>query len=173
MTDVSYRRRGQPTQLTAPMPDTRTLVLMAQDLMTRTLSCFTGKGVVPPTRQVIYMAPIPADCEQVAVMFSGWTPMPPWVDLTHCDIYRWVANFSVIITRCTPANWTKGGKVLPDPEQMLRAAEIASADAEVLLCLVASVDEIGPAVQILTPSPQGGMQTVELTIEIPAVGGLD
>lgn len=172
MTETVFRRgnRVVPAEV---LPDLRTLVLMGQDLMARVLSCFTDQGVAPPERQVVYMAPIPADCEQVAVLFSGWTPLPLWDGLAHCDLYRWVANFSIIITRCTPAIGAKSGKVAPVPDVMLAAAEIASADAEVLLCTVASIGEIGPEIEVLTPAPQGGMQTVELTVQVPAVGGLE
>lgn len=171
MTETVFRRRGQfdPNEV---LPDLRTLVLMGQDIMALVNQCFTSQGVIAPARQIVYLAPIPADCEQVAVLFSGWTPMPPWDGLTHCDNYRWVANFTVSITRCTPAIGAKNGKVAPTPDQMLQAAQIASADAEILLCVVASVDEVGPEISVLTPAPQGGMQTVELTIQVPAVGGL-
>ena len=171
MTDVSFRRRGSYVAQEI-LPDPRTLVLMGQDLMARTLSCFASQGVVPPDRHLVYMAPVPADCEQVVVLFSGWEPMPPWDGLTHCDNYRWVADFSIAVTRCTPAIIGKG-KTAPTTDQMFKAAEIASADAEVLICVISSLDEIGPTVQILTPAPQGGMQTVELTVQVPAVGGLE
>lgn len=172
MTETIFRRG---TRTIEPLPDLRTLVLMGQDILQRALSCFASQGVVAPTRQVVYMAPIPADCEQVAVLFSGWSPMPFLEGLSHCDTYRWVANFSVVITRCTPAIAVGklGKQTAPSPELMIKAAEIASADAEVLLCLVASIDEVGPELEVLTPAPQGGMQTVELTFQIPAYGGLE
>ena len=174
--EVVFRRRsrlgGAPFALEI-LPDPRTLLLMAQDLMSRLQSCFMSQGVVAPERQVIYTSPIPADCEQVAVLFSGWSALPPWDTLTNCDSFRWIGNFSVIITRCTPAIGTKGGKVPPTPELMTKAAEIASQDAEVLLCLVSSLGEIGSDLQINTPSPQGGLQTVELVVQVPAAGGLD
>lgn len=174
MTETIFHRGPRLPVVKETMPDLRTLVLMGQDIMQRALSCFTAQGVVPPNRQVVYMAPIPADCEQIAVLFSGWTPMPFLEGLTHCDTYRWIANFSVVITRCTPAIAVgKMNKTAPTPEQMLKAAEIASADAEVLLCLVAAIDEVGPELEILTPAPQGGMQTVELTLQVPAYGGLE
>lgn len=169
MTETVFRRGPAPKEI---LPDLRTLVLMGQDLMQRVLSCFTSQGVIAPTRQIVYMAPIPVDCEQVAVLFSGWTPMPPWDGLEHCDAYRWVGNFTVSISRCTPAIGAKSGKIAPTPDSMLQAAQIASADAEVLLCTVASLDEIGPEIELLTPAPQGGFQTVELTVQVPAVGGL-
>jgi hypothetical protein len=173
MTEIVYQRRGGGPRIVEPLPDPRTLVLMAQDLMARLQSCFMTQGVVPPTRQVVYMSPIPADCEQVAVLFAGWSPLPPWDTLTNCDSFRWVANFSVIITRCTPAIGTKSGKVAPTPDVMLQAAQIASQDAEVLLCLVSTIGEIGADLNVNTPAPQGGMQTVELTVQVPAVGALD
>lgn len=171
MTETVYRRG--PVVPREVLPDLRTLVLMGQDLMQRVLSCFTEQGVTPPDRQIVYMAPIPVDCEQVAVLFSGWEAWPPWDGLTHCDLYRWVANFSISISRCTPAVSVGKRTTAPSAELMLSAAQIASADAEVLLCVVASVDEIGPQLELLTPAPQGGFQTVELSFQVPAVGGLD
>jgi hypothetical protein len=167
---IVFQRRPRPNEV---LPDPRTLVLMGQELMTRLISCFVSQGVVAPDRQIVYMMPIPADCEQVAVLFSGWNPLPPWDTLTHCDSFRWVASYSIGITRCTPALPTKAGKVAPTPDQMLQAAQIASQDAEVLLCLVASLGEIGSELSVVTAAPSGGFQTVEVNLSIPAVGGLD
>jgi hypothetical protein len=178
MTETVYQRRrsgGGPRSYepAEPLPDPRTLLLMAQDLMVRLQSCFLSQGVVPPDRSVIFMSPIPADCEQVAVLFAGWSPLPPWDTLTNCDSFRWIANFSVIITRCTPAISTRSGKAAPTPDLMLQAAQIASTDAEVLLCLVSTLGEIGADLNLVTMAPLGGMQTVELTVSLPAAGALE
>jgi hypothetical protein len=55
---------------------------------------------------------------------------------------------------------------------MLAMAATASADAEVLLCLVSSITEAMDAT-VTIGAPQGGIQTTELSILVPAAGGLD
>jgi hypothetical protein len=167
VTDIVYRR-GAP--VLEPLPDTNTLYLMGQRLLDLVLGCFASQGVSAPARHVIFMSPIPADCEQIAVLFTGWTPMPPMVGMEIRSPSRWVADVSVIITRCTPAISGRSGKVPPTPEQMNEAALIASTDAEVLLCAVSGLHEVGPNLGVLTGPPMGGMQTVELSLQLPAVG---
>ena len=56
---------------------------------------------------------------------------------------------------------------------MTAAADIASEDAELLLALVGSFDEIGADLTVATPEPLGGYQAVLLNVTLPAFGGLD
>ena len=128
-----------------------------------------------PTRQMVYMAPIPADCEQVGVLFSGWNIWP--VQITPSvptRQMRWMAGFSVIITRTSPAvaNGKTGLKKAVPPDAMIAASNIASADAEVLLGVVNRLSEIGPDVSVVAHAPQGTLQTVELNVQLLSTGSL-
>lgn len=167
------QRWQRDPEVAEPLPDQRTLVLMAQELMARVLQSFASQGVTPPERQIIYMAPIPVDCEQLSVLFSQWTPLPPAELSTTCVNLRWFATFNVVVSRCTPAQ-SKDPKKAPTPAQMLAAATMASQDAEVMLNLVnTGLTEVGSELEVLTPAATGGFQTVELTVQLPAAGGLD
>jgi hypothetical protein len=167
------RNLGTPFQEFLPVDPTEgTLFNMAEAVMERLRGCAANEGVKLPPRQVIYMSPIPADCEQVAVLFNGWTPDRTWEITIHCNAFRWLAGFSVIITRCTPAMPSKKG-LPPTPGEMMEAAKIASTDAELLQCLVNTMDEIGAELSIITQAPQGGFQTVELDISLPVFGALE
>lgn len=149
-----------------------TLYGMAESLLGLVVSTFNAEGVTPPSRQVVYMSPIPADCEQVAVLFSGWDPYPSPEGPQSCVRFRWLANFSVIVTRCTPAIVKNAGGMrptAPSVDMMKAAAKIASDDAECLLTAVLGLDEVG-GVGIITGPPSGGLQTVELNLQIPAGG---
>lgn len=148
-----------------------TLHGMAQALLARAVMGFIADGNPPPSRQTVYMSPIPADCEQIAVLFSGWTPWPGSDGPESCMRSRWLGGFSVIVTRCTPAKLKGAGMKaqFPATEEMSAAAKIASDDAESLLALVAGLDEVA-SVDIIVGAPAGGLQTVELNVSIPAGG---
>lgn len=147
-----------------------TLYGMAERLLQLVKDCFRDGGVELPPREVIYTSPIPADCEQVAVLFSGWDTYPGADGPTQCFNMRWLADFSIIVTRKTPAmpKVVRAGATAaaPDPEKMRAAAKISSDDAEALLCVVRTVDEVSN-VSLITGSPQGGLQTVELNLQVP------
>jgi hypothetical protein len=155
-----------------PVPSGQTLYDMAQIVLERTKQCFTEAGLSLPARQVIYMSPIPADCEQLAVLFSGWTPDHSWDNTAHCNSFRWLAGFNVAVTRCTPAMPDKRGNA-PSALQMNAAAKMASDDAEAFICVVRSLDEIASDLSINTSSPQGGFQTTELNVSFPSFGALE
>lgn len=147
-----------------------TLFGMASRLLALVESTFLSDGMTLPERRVVYPAPIPADCEQVAVLFTGWATFPGADGPEQCINMRWLADLSVIITRCTPAlpKATRGGSTAspPDPQKMKDAAKIASDDAEGLLHVLQGVGEAG-AVSLTTGAPQGGLQTVELNLQVP------
>jgi hypothetical protein len=170
---TTYSRGSQvpPAFFAAPVPSAQTLYSMAELLLNRALACLLEKGLEAPARQVIYMSPIPADCEQLAVLFDGWSPDHPWDNTTNCNSFRWLAGFAVAITRCTPAIPSRKGAA-PTVTQMKAAAQMASDDAEALICVVSSLDEIGSELSIVTASPQGGFQTTELRVTFPAFGAL-
>lgn len=167
--------QGPPIRTVSPGTGyAETLEEMGKRLIQRVAEAATGKGIDLPTRQAYYMAPIPADCEQVAALFTGWNPTPAQDGPTICQPWRWLANFSVIITRCTPAiPGRKGGslKTVTVP-QLTAAAKMASDDAEILLAVVNSLDEIGADTTIVTNAPSGGYQTVELNVPLLSGGSL-
>lgn len=146
-----------------------TLFGMGSRLLELIKSTFTAAGLTLPDRQLVYMSPIPADCEQVAVLTSGWDVYPGGEGPQQCITFRWMANFSIIVTRCTPAMPTsRSGKVtIPSVEKMESAMETASKDAEALLQVVVALEEVS-APSIIVQSPSGGFQTVELNVQIPA-----
>lgn len=170
-----YARRDvfaeeQAVEAALPTTEPDTLAEMGEVLLDICRSAAVAKGVTLPARQVVYMTQIPADCEQVAVIFSGWSPYPVPEGPTICLPFRWQAGFSVVITRCTPA--VQKAKAPPSPEKMLEAAKLASRDSEVLLEVVNRLNEIGSDVGIVTQAPQGGFQTTELTVTLMSVGSL-
>jgi hypothetical protein len=158
--------------MSAPV-QTVTLFTMAEALMARLVGAMTSVGVSVPARQVLYMSPIPADCEQIAVMFSGYAPQPPWDGVYPCQVPMWMGQFSIAITRkCTPAMPTKAGAA-PSAVAMTEAAQMASDDAEALLALANGLEGgLGPEFLLETPPPQGGMQSVVMSIQVPAFGSL-
>lgn len=148
-----------------------TLADMGEMLLDLMRAAAVATGTTLPGRQSVYMAPIPADCEQVAVLFTGWNPTPPPEGPTICKPWRWMASYSVIVTRCTPAIPPKG-KPYPDTDRMIEAARLASADAEVCLEVLRRLDEIGGDVSVVTNAPSGGFQTVELNVQLLPTGSL-
>lgn len=171
MSETVYSR-GTPdyTMNTAPNP-VITLYDMAQILLNRTRQAFESRGVLLPGRQLIYLSPIPADCEQLAVLISGWAPNPPWEGITNCQSVKWCGVFDVVLTRNTPA-LPKGNKA-PTVEQMNRAAQIGSEDAECLLQMVQGMAEIGDDFQLEMQAPQGAYQTSGVHLILPAYGALE
>lgn len=169
---VKLNKQGAPSLFLTPDPSTETLFHMAENLLERVKACALQHGVVLPSRQLVYLSPIPADCEQVAVLFDGWSADQTWDITLHCNAFRWMGGFSVVITRCTPALPGRKGTA-PGVDQMREAALLASRDADVLTCVVTSLDEIGPEMQIMTQAPNGGFQTTELDIRMPAYGSLE
>ena len=156
------------TGVVTPPLEGQTLYDMGRRLLELTVDIMHGAGAIVPERQLVYMAPIPADCEQVAVLFSGWTPYPQQEGPSSCSSYQRLAGFSVIITRKSPAVQTSGSKSLtPTPDKMLAAAELASNDAEMLLQVLQAVPTVSNP-SVTTQSPYGGLQTVELNLDIPA-----
>lgn len=146
-----------------------TLHGMATTLLGMVVNQLIADGNPGPSRHIVYMSPIPADCAQVAVLMSGWLTYPGVDGPTSCLNARWIADLSVIITRCTPAmvkNPGMGKDVVPSPEKMAAAAKIASDDAESLLAVLGTVGEAG-GISLNVQSPQGGLQTVELNLQIP------
>lgn len=167
----------QPDGTTQPSPNgyAETLEEMGQRLLVKVNEAALHKGVTLPNRQLVYPAPIPADCEQVAVLFTQFTPTPiqDAGSTVMCKTWRWIAPFSVIITRCTPAMPGKGrGIKMVDPKQMMAAAKIASDDAEILVNVITRLGEIGPDATVVTNAPSGGFQTVELNVPLISGGSL-
>lgn len=159
--------RGGP-DLTGGAIGSGTLAGMARELLARAETCLIQQGLQVPARRLIYTSPVTVDCEQLSVVFTGWTPMPTAQGLLHCADYRWVGTFAVGITRSAV---TQSTRTAPSAAAMETVADIASADAEALLILVNGLDEIAEPV-IITGSPEGGLQTTTLTVMIPAFGGM-
>jgi hypothetical protein len=166
--------QGPPIRAASPGTGyAETLEEMGTRLIQRIAEVAAGKGIDLPSRQGYYMAPIPADCEQVVALFTGWNPTPAQDQPTICQPWRWLANFSVIITRCTPAIPGKGkGIKTVSVGQLKAAAKLASDDAEVLLGVVNSLAEIGADTSIVTNAPSGGYQTVELNVPLLSGGSI-
>lgn len=173
MTDVLYSRGENPDYtMGAIQPRTATLMTMAQEVLVRLRNSAAEMGVKLPPRQFIYPTGVPADCEQVAVIIGGWVGAPPQEGLTTCIRFRWCAQIGVVISRCTPAIPGRTTSA-PPVEKMNAAAEIASADAELLIHLLSTFGEMGADTVLTTPEPEGGFQAVLLQVTLPAFGGLD
>lgn len=169
-----YTRAGDlnPDYIAAPAIRVATLMTMATEILVRLNQLAAGVGLDLPTRQFVYPTTVPADCEQVVVVIGGWGLSPVPSGMTDCLTAKWVGQFGVGITRCTPAIPSKN---IPTPSvaKMNEAAQISSDDAELLLQLVSVLGEMGPETAVLTQEPEGGFQSVTLTVSLPAFGGLD
>lgn len=161
---------GGPDLSLSAAPAVATLESMCQDLLALVEQAAVSLGVTLPERRLIYMAPMPADCPQVAVLMGGWTPEPQWDGLAVCPPGRWVAQLGVAITRVTPAKPSPSGE-LPRVSDMNAAARIASQDAEVLLEVVAGLGEVAGDVMVETPAAEGGLQSATLVVRVPAFAG--
>jgi hypothetical protein len=173
VTEIVYSRGGTPdnTLFSAPQPEI-TLYDMAEILMNRIRQAFAQRGIVLPTRQIIYLSPIPVDCEQLGVLISGWVPLPSWEGLTGCQLIKWCGAFTIVVSRASPA-MPKGTRSAPSAESMNAAARMGSEDAEALLTVVNGLGEVGPEFALELGAPEGGFQTVACTIQVPAFGGLE
>lgn len=146
---------------------------MGRELLARLNNLASGAGIELPPRQLVYMSAAPADCEQVTVLFAGWSAQPQLAGLVSCLNTRWCGQFGVMISRQTPAMPVRAGLTAPSVESMMAAAQMSSDDAELLLALVATFDEVGADLLVTTAEPEGGYQAVLLTVTLPAFGGLD
>lgn len=146
-----------------------TLYEVADALLDLTVATFADSGLSLPSRQVVYLSPIPADCEQVAVLLSDYSADPPQDGMVNCIQYQWVGNFTVLVTRCTPAVSVQKGKSVgpPSETEMRAAAEAGSKDAEALLQVVQAVGLHGGEVSIMCEPPAGGLQSTVLTLRVP------
>lgn len=151
--------------MTAP-PGVATLYSMAQNLATLLDNVAAQQGVALPERRVTYMAPAVADCPQVAILIGGWLMEPQPEGLINCVNIRWAAQLGIVITRSSPAVPTASGDY-PKPDSLARAAQIASADAELLLGVVLGLDEVAD-VLVQTPAAEGGLQSATLALRTPA-----
>ena len=167
-----YSRGGNPDRTLSPAPSREvTLYSMALTLMDLVEDLARDRELDLPTRRVVYPAPIPADCPQVAVLFDSWQPMPPWESFETCRTFRWCGSFQVVISRSTPAMPGRSGQA-PSADAMGLSAQMASEDAELLIAVVDAVGEVGPELSIATPAPEGGIQSTVLSVLLPAFGGL-
>lgn len=164
---VIYSRSGTPSEVTG-----LSLFEMGKQILERIQTIAVTLGVDLPERQIIYPSPVPVDCAQVAVVLLGWQPTVQSDAYVNCQTFKWAGNFAVQITRCTPAVSRKRNE-LPAAVDMIEAGRIASDDSDILVELVRSFAEIGPEMGLALAAPDGGFQTVQLTVSLPAYGGLD
>lgn len=142
-----------------------TLFELGEDLLGRAIQALADHGAPIPVRRMVYIVPVPVDCEQLVVQFTGWELFPPLGGPTVCSEGRWFGSFTVGISRPSPAV-PKKATVAPSVDMMENAAKIASRDAEVLLSLVNGLDEIWEP-DIRVGAPNGGFQMVELDVKVP------
>lgn len=173
MSDPIIYSRGNPDlTLAKSQPRLVTLMSMAQEVLVRLNNAAAGLGMTLPSRQLIYPSAVPADCEQVTVLIGGWQNEPAADGLQICQTFRWCAQMGILISRCSPATPGSRGEA-PTVDQVMRSAQLASDDAELLLALIGGFGEIGADIQLSTPEPEGGFQAVLLNVVLPAFGGLD
>lgn len=163
---VIYSRSGTDPEVTG-----LTLFDMGKLIISRIEEIAITLGVELPERRIIYPSPVPVDCAQVAVVLLGWQPTVQNDTYVSCQRFKWAGNFAVQITRCTPAVSRRRSE-LPAAQDMIEAARIASDDSDILVELVRSFTEIGPEMALQLAAPDGGFQTVQLTVSLPAFGGI-
>lgn len=164
---IVYSRAGSAADVTG-----LTLFEMGEQILERMQGIAATLGIDLPVRQIIYPSPVPVDCAQVAVVLLGWQPTVQQDNYVGCQQFKWAGNFAVQITRCTPAVSRKRNEA-PAAADMIEAGRIASDDSDILVELVRSFSEIGPEMALQLAAPDGGFQTVQLTVSLPAYGGLD
>ncbi len=146
--------------------------VMAEEILVRMNNIARMRDITLPSRQVIYPASIPTDCEQVAIMLTGWSPTVVGEDYGGgCLRFKWAANFAITIIRCSPAVMDKRNK-MPSAQEMNRSGLIASNDSDILVDLVNTFSEFGPEFSLIAAAPEGGFQGVQLTVSLPQTGGL-
>lgn len=151
-------------------PKVVTLVSMAREILAALEQVALSAGVDLPDRRVVYMTPLPADCAQAGVLFSGWQLENTNDDMVVCQNERWLGRFSVLITRNSPAiPADEQNPKPPSTAKMLQAAMIASQDAELLISLLSGLGEVSGSATIETPATEGGLQSVLLSVLLPAV----
>jgi hypothetical protein len=172
MTVYSQIGQNPDYSMISSPPVLATLMTMAQQILVQLAGVARSAGAELPTRQIVYMTPMPADCAQVGVLFSGWEMENNSGDMITCQTARWVGRFTILITRNSPAIPPQTSPPTPPTaEQMTKAAQIASDDAELLISLLQTFTEMASAT-IDTPSTEGGLQSVVATVLLPAFGGL-
>ncbi len=144
---------------------------MAQELLSRIVDSAARLGTALPERRFVYASPVPADCPQVCVLMIGWTPTVVWDNFISCQTFKWAGQFSLVITRKCPALPGREGQA-PPAASMNASGRISSDDADILVGVVQGLGEIGPEMTLLVGAPEGGLQSVELTVTLPVFGGL-
>lgn len=166
MTTVTYRTSPDMTLSAGP---TASLFGMAKEILAVAEQSLLQLGLPLPARRFVYPSPVAVDCEQLAVVFSGWSVQPPLTESTSCSAFRWFGMFGVGISRPTPA--LQGSRSAPTVDAMEAAALLSSNDAEALLLVAAGFVELAD-ISLQTPAPEGGYQTTSLSVMVPAFGGL-
>jgi len=144
---------------------------IAEELLRRTNKLAADLGVVLPSRQVICAGGAVYDCEQVAVMLTGWTPMDQEGLGNPCN-RLWAAGFVIGIVRKAPAAPGDGGRKAPTAEAVSQGGAMASDDSEVLLALASTLDVVGDGLDLTVGIPEGGVQATLLTVSVGRIGGL-
>lgn len=144
---------------------------MAKELLRRLNKMAADLGVTVPGRQVVCAGAAVYDCEQVAVMLTGWSPLGQEGLDNGCN-RLWSAGFVIGIIRRAPAVPGDGGRKAPPVEAVNSGGELASDDCEVLLALASTLEVIGDGLDLTVGIPEGGMQAVLLTVSLARVGGL-
>lgn len=141
---------------------------LGQHVLDVAVQRFAEAEIALPDRQLVYMTPIPGDCAQVAVLMGTWALNPPLEGPGPCTNSRWYGSFTLVVMRDCPAMPSARGKP-PTVDNMERSAKIASDDVEVLTLIAESFPFVD-GIEIRIGAPSGGLQRVELDLQIPAEG---
>lgn len=154
--------------MTTPLADGA--YAMGEEILRRINKIAAGVGVTVPDRQVICSGGAAVECEQIAVMLTGWTPMGNEVSAVCQRI--WGANITVVIIRKAPAMPDQGGRRAASPAAVNDGGALASNDADILVALADTLDVVGDGLLVTIQAPEGGYQATELAVVLSRVGGL-
>lgn len=154
--------------MTTPLADGA--YAMGEEILRRINKIAAALGVTVPDRQVICSGGAAVECEQVAVMLTGWVPMGQ--ELAVPCQRLWGANVSVVIIRNAPAIPTQSGRRAPTADAINTGGVLASNDADILVELADTLDVVGDGLLVTIGAPEGGFQTTELAVVLGRVGGL-
>jgi hypothetical protein len=127
-----------------------------------------AKGVTLPARQMVYPAPIPADCEQVAVLFTGWN-VTPIQDGRHDHLPALALDRALLgdhhpLHPGDPRQGPEPGPEARRTEPDGRGGQDRQRRLRGLLEAMNRLGEVGSDVSLVANPPSGGYQTVELNV---------
>jgi hypothetical protein len=153
--------------------DAKNLAVFLQEVLDRVIATYESYGMPLPGRRYWTMSAPVVDCEQLVVsliqMYIG-APGDEATEPRRCNDPR-SATMTVEVARAVPIGQQNGQP--PRADEIQEAAEVQAYDSWILLRSVNDLDAwsqgmgtfgLGVIATVDTTTPQGGFQTVRMTI---------